>query len=651
MSAIVRVVLNIPHEGAFDYTSEKAIAKGARVIVPFGPRKAVGIVIANLQESPVQHLKAIEQVLGPEPVLDENILDLAIFASQYYHYPLGKVLFAILPPALRSKKALPSVTLPQQKSSPSTEYPLNLEQQQAVFAILEQTPKKAVLLHGVTASGKTEVYFSVIESLLQKGKQALILVPEIMLTPQLLWRVQKRFPLALTVLLHSALGQKERSNAWLLAASGKADIVVGTRLAVFTPMPRLGIVVVDEEQDSSYKQEGSFRYSARDMAIVRAKKLAIPIILSSATPSLESYYRAQKGHYHYVALHERAQGQPMPTVHLIDLKKEKIHEGLSPTLITAIRHNLEKGEQSLLYINRRGYAPVLYCPSCGWVKGCPNCSTKMVWHTTERTMLCHFCGHHEAIPKYCEQCGAITLTPLGSGTERIYSALCQLFPKARVARIDRDSSKGTKAQAIFTSILHGEIDIVVGTRLVGKGHDFANLSLVGIVFADAAFFSTDFRAGENLFAELLQVAGRAGRRKQAGSVWVQTHFPDHPLFEAVKRSDYVSFAETLLQERQQAHLPPFSFLALLRAIAPSEEVLFDFLHAAKAQAPSVAQVEIFDPAFSHPKKRQNRYYGQLLLRSSSWKSRNDFMQRWLPVLHALEKKGVHCALDIDPLNL
>jgi len=247
-----------------------------------------------------------------------------------------------------------------------------------------------VLLHGVTASGKTEVYFSVIESLLQKGKQALILVPEIMLTPQLLWRVQKRFPLALTVLLHSALGQKERSNAWLLAASGKADIVVGTRLAVFTPMPRLGIVVVDEEQDSSYKQEGSFRYSARDMAIVRAKKLAIPIILSSATPSLESYYRAQKGHYHYVALHERAQGQPMPTVHLIDLKKEKIHEGLSPTLITAIRHNLEKGEQSLLYINRRGYAPVLYCPSCSWVKGCPNCSTKMVWHTTERTMLCHF---------------------------------------------------------------------------------------------------------------------------------------------------------------------------------------------------------------------------------------------------------------------
>lgn len=650
MSSIVRVVLNIPHEGSFDYIAEAVLAPGTRVIVPFGPRTLVGIVIDTPATAAVYPLKPIAQVIDENPILDQSTLELARFASDYYHYPLGKILFSILPPALRTKRNFPAVSMPEKDNLAFEGHPLNLAQQKAVFAILEQQTIKPVLLHGVTASGKTEVYFAVIEAVLAQGKQALILVPEIMLTPQLLSRVHKRFPAATTALLHSGLGQKDRTSHWVLAALGKADIVVGTRLAVFTPMPRLGVMVVDEEQDSSYKQEGSFRYSARDIAIVRAKKTGIPIILSSATPSLESYFRAQKGHYQYLALKERAQGK-MPAVHLIDLKKEKIQEGLSPSMITAIRRNLDQGLQSLLYINRRGYAPVLYCTACSWIKGCPSCSSKLVWHATEKTMLCHVCGHREAIPHHCEHCGSMTLMPLGSGTERIYSALTRFFPKARIARVDRDVVKGTKAQSIFENMIKGDIDIVVGTRLVGKGHDFANLGLVGIVSADAAFFSTDFRAGENLFAELLQVAGRAGRRNQPASVWVQTHFPEHPLFDAVIHGDYPGFAASLLQERKKAMLPPFSFLAMLRAFASSEEALFTFLHAAKEKAPKADQIELFDPVFSHPKKRQNRFYGQILLRSPSWKTRNTFIKNWLCALQSIDKKSAHFTLDIDPLNL
>ena len=381
------------------------------------------------------------------------------------------------------------------------------------------------LLLGVTGSGKTEVYLQWVADTLACGKQTLLLVPEINLTPQLEALVRARFPETVLVSLHSGLNESERLHNWLAAQSGAAGIVLGTRLAVFTPLPRLGLIIVDEEQDASFKQTDGLRYSARDLALWRAKQRAIPIVLGSATPALETFHKALNGSYRTLALTQRVNAMP-PAIECVDTRREPLLDGMSQALLNALRETMKRGEQSLIFINRRGFAPVLMCPSCGWTSGCERCSAKLVLHLQDQRLRCHHCGHQERIPTACPQCGNQDLTPLGQGTQRIESALARIFPAARILRIDRDSTRRKHAWNEMRRQIHAqEVDILVGTQILAKGHDFPQLNLVGVINADSSLYSTDFRASERLFARLTQVAGRAGRGARRGQVLIQTEFP------------------------------------------------------------------------------------------------------------------------------
>jgi primosomal protein N' (replication factor Y) len=492
-----------------------------------------------------------------------------------------------------------------------------------------------------------------LQQVLQRGGRVLLLVPEINLTPQLEYYFRSRFPDTELVSLHSGLNDGERTQNWLLAQAGRARIILGTRLAVFTPLPNLALMIVDEEHDASFKQQDGLRYSARDVAIFRANQHGIPIVLGSATPSLESYYNARSGRYTLLTLSQRASQQAqLPSVRCINISKALLPEGISKELLAALGERLLRGEQSLVFINRRGYAPVLMCTACGWLSDCPNCAGKMVLHLKDRRLRCHHCGHQTRVPHGCPTCGNADLQPVGIGTQRIETALQAHFPEARILRVDRDSTrnKGTW-NAMRKQIQDEAVDILVGTQMLAKGHDFHNLTLVCVLNPDSALYSGDFRASERLFAQLAQVAGRAGRGDKPGEVLVQTSFPDHPLFRALRAHDYDTWAGPLLAEREQAGFPPFVFQVLLRAEGKQEAEVYDFMQQARSSAAGLAlQVEIYGVVPAAMPRRANHIRVQLLVQSDTRKNLQHFLRAWRPMLDDIPAKKLRWSLDIDPLE-
>ena len=455
--------------------------------------------------------------------------------------------------------------------------------------------------------------------------------------------------------MHSELAEAARERNWRAAFAGEASIVLGTRLAIFTPMPRLGLIVVDEEHDPSFKQQDGMRYSARDVAVFRAHQLGIPVLLGSATPSLESWANAQGKRYQMLSLHERANPEAtLPTVKVLDTRRMVLKEGVSEPLIAAIQQRLERGEQSLVFLNRRGYAPVLACPACGWVSRCKRCAANLVLHLADRRLRCHHCGFENRIPKACPTCGNQDIHPFGRGTQRLESWLQEQFPEARILRVDRDSVKSRKQWEVMLERIHGgEADILVGTQMLAKGHDFPKLTLVGILGADSALFAADCRAPERLFAQLMQVAGRAGRAELKGEVLIQTQYPDHPLFAAVVAHDYPGFAGEQLKEREQAGFPPYAFQAMLRAEAPQMADAIAFLKAAAA-LPEVAEhgnVLIYDPVPMRMARLANLERGQLLAESPSRPALQAFLPQWREAIAGLKAPSkLRWHIEVDPLE-
>ena len=554
----------------------------------------------------------------------------------------------------------------------SIEPQLNSEQKSAIQSVLALTHTfKPWLLHGVTGSGKTEVYIQILRQILQNssidktGAQVLVLVPEINLTPQLEARFRSRLSQYPLVTLHSNLSESERLQNWLAASTGAAKIVIGTRLSVFTPMPYLKMIVMDEEHDGSYKQQDGMRYHARDVAMVRAKQLNIPIILGSATPSLETWFNAtnsqnaQKQPYGLLSLKQRAvENAALPNIFCIDTAKSPTENGLSPILVKALRERLARKEQSLLFINRRGYAPVLHCNACQWVAPCMRCSAKLVVHLSQKRLKCHHCGHEQKIPLQCPSCGNADLHPTGHGTQRLEQTLQALLPTARIARVDRDSMRNKDALTqVLTQVHQQEIDILVGTQMLAKGHDFPHLTLVGVIDTDSALYSPDFRASERLFAQLMQVSGRAGRAEKAGEVLIQTAFPQHALFQALRAQDYVTYANEILQERATMQYPPTSYFALLRAEAADFSVVNQFLatvgNLARAQksADLKHDVMIYDVIRPKMERLKSMERGQLLLQANTRLALQRLLKMWMPEIRALSiANKVRWSLDIDPLE-
>ena len=546
----------------------------------------------------------------------------------------------------------PAVTAP--RGTPAAGPVLTAAQARAVREIGAELGGFApYLLHGVTGSGKTEVYLRVIERVLERGEQALVLVPEIALTPQAVARFSRRFPVPLAV-LHSALTDGERLAMWRAARSGAAPLVIGTRSAIFVPLARPGIIIVDEEHDSSYKQQDGFRYSARDLALVRAQRHGIPVVLGSATPSLETLQQAASGRYRRLDLPERTGSAGVPTMAIVDLRAHEDRHGIATPCVLAIKRHLGDGGQVLLYLNRRGFAPTLFCPGCGWTAPCEDCDARLTVHLRSHRLVCHHCGATAPVPFACPRC-ATELRPVGQGTERIEDALDELFPGVPVVRIDRDTitSRG-EIETALERVHSGEARILVGTQMLTKGHDFPDVTLVVVLNADQGLFGTDFRASERLAQSIVQVAGRAGRASRPGEVLIQSACPEHPLLTRLLADGYDGFAEVALAERAAAAWPPFSRLAVLRAEAASREEALAFLASARdaASAAERGTVRLLGPAPAAMERRATRYRAQLLLESSSRGPLQRLLTLWLPRVAALpEARRVRWAIDVDPLEV
>ncbi len=533
--------------------------------------------------------------------------------------------------------------------------PLGAEQAEAVQSILAQADRFFPwLLFGVTGSGKTEVYLRLVEAVLARGRQCLVLAPEIHLTPQLTERFRRRFPHARLVSLHSGLADGERTANWLDCLTGRADIVLGTRLAVFAPLDRLGLIVVDEEHDPSYKQMEGLRYNARDVAVWRARQAGVPVVLGSATPALETWLNAEQGRYRRLTLSGRAGAAALPEIRLVDTRTDRPRQGLSRALLAALEENLRQGGQSLVFINRRGYAPTLLCNACGYVTPCPRCAAHLVLHRHRGgfRLLCHHCGLVCPPPQSCPECGSLDLRASGQGTQRLEETLAECFPAARILRVDRDTvARKGRFAAVRSQVHEGDVDILVGTQILAKGHDFPRLTLVGVVGADGALMSADYRAAERLFAQLMQVAGRAGRGDAPGRVLVQTAYPRHPLYQALLRHDYPAYAARALAERRAAEFPPYVRQAMLRVDARSDEVAQTFLEAARAEALALAQgVSVFDPAPALLARVANRARWQLLVQSRARSRLQAFLDLWTQRLATLPASGLNWVLDVDPLE-
>jgi primosomal protein N' (replication factor Y) len=527
------------------------------------------------------------------------------------------------------------------------------EQAQAIAAIGASLHGFATfVLHGLTGSGKTEVYLKVIQQVLASGRRALVLVPEIGLTPQLVQRFAARLNTSLAV-LHSALSDADRLAAWRAAASGAARIVVGTRSAVFAPLPDLGVIIVDEEHDSSLKQhEGGFHYSARDLALVRAQRAQVPVVLGSATPSLETLHNVASGRYQRLLLPRRAGQAAAPRLAVVDLRAHAVSAGLATPVVQAIERHLAAAGQVLVFLNRRGYAPTLLCSACGWIAPCRDCDARLTVHQRSGRLRCHHCGADSPLPKSCPQCG-FELRPVGQGTERVEERLRELFPQSPLVRVDRDVVRAQgDMDAAMHSINSGAARILIGTQMITKGHDFQNMTLVVVLNADQGLFSTDFRAAERLAQTIVQVAGRAGRGNRPGEVLIQTAYPEHPLLQTLLSEGYDGFARTALAERAAAAWPPFSRLAVVRASALSAAAALDFLSAARHAAGAPRGVRLLGPAPAAMARRAGRYHSQLLLESTERAALHRLLGGWLEQVAQLpEGRRVRWALDVDPIDL
>ncbi len=679
----VRVALDVPVQGLFDYRAAASVPPGTRVIVPFGRRKLVGVVVMSPSRPAVDPslVKAVDVVLDDTPPLPADWLRLASFAAQYYQRPLGEVILPALPAGLRKvsayqgkrsaggpvrrldKRARPAAILAQADTPPS----LNADQAAAAQAIINQQGHGPILLYGVTGSGKTEVYMHAAQAVLARGCQVLFMVPEINLTPQLEQSLRARLAGIgggeTLAVMHSGLPDGERLRAWMRVQRGEARVLLGTRLSIFAPLPDLGLIIVDEEHDASYKQQDGLRYSARDLAVWRGRDRNIPVVLGSATPSLESWSHAETGNYRRYVLTQRAKEVELPAVRLVDTRRLAMQQGFSPQLVKALGERLDAGQQSLIFLNRRGYSPVLNCASCGWVSQCPRCTAYTVLHRAgvrRNYLQCHHCGFQARVPHACPDCGDQDLKPMGRGTQRIEEYLAELFPAARIARIDADSTrlKGSAAK-LFAQVHAGEVDLLVGTQMVAKGHDFANLGLVGVLNADAMLFAQDFRAPERLFAQLMQVAGRAGRHVKGGEVIIQTDYPEQAVYQSLLRHDYSGFAQYGLAERQAVGLPPYAYQALLSAEARELATALDFLAHARqlpeqqaGDYPTAGILTLYDPVPLRVVRVANIERAQLLVESTNRPALQAFLTTWSGGLAELAKAfRVRWGLEVDPLEI
>lgn len=532
---------------------------------------------------------------------------------------------------------------------------LNSDQQHAINRVLENTQRfHAFVLEGVTGSGKTEVYLQIISKVIEQGKQALVLVPEIGLTPQLLTRFMQRLSGRIAI-MHSGLNDEERLQAWLHTQAGSADVIIGTRSAVFSPLLRPGVIIIDEEHDLSFKQQDGFRYSARDLSVKRARDLNIPILLGSATPSLETLYNAQQGRYETLLLPKRAGNAKPPAIRLLDVRSQKMEHGLSAQLLHKMKEHLERDAQVLLFLNRRGFAPVLMCHECGWHALCPRCDAHMTLHQSSAQLRCHHCGTEQHKPSKCPECKSEDLLQMGFGTERIEHALNELFPDYQVIRIDRDSTrrKGSM-EKLLNEINHGKRQILIGTQMLAKGHHFPNVTLVGMLNSDHGFYSSDFRAAERMGQLVLQVAGRAGREEKEGEVLIQTHHADHPLFKPLLQHNYPAFAQSLIEERQQTEFPPFSHHALLRAEAVDKHSPMYFLEQARLLLDNSknSEVILMGPFPALMERRAGRYRAQLLVQTNNRKQLQSLFAQNIAQIEGLkDAKKVRWSIDIDPVDL
>ena len=681
--------------GLLTYVTELPVTEGQLVRVPFGNREVLGVVWgvhATAPENLGTHaLRQVLAVLEGVAPLSAHWRQLVQFTAQYYQRSLGEVAMAALPPQLRDltpvqlarrfkKQVSTAETLAAALQSP---WPLS-EQQAEVLSQMAEAPGP-FLLHGATGSGKTEVYLQAVARCLAEdpNAQALMMVPEINLTPQLEARVKARFGDAGVVSMHSGMTGPQRLKSWLAAHQGSARIVLGTRMSIFASMPHLKWIVVDEEHDASYKQQEGARYSARDLAIYRARLEGAKVILGSATPSLESWHHsrpaAQGGRYLRLPMPARIGAGQLPFVRRVDMNHQPRKTVLSAPLMAAIQERVAKGEQSMLLLNRRGYAPVLHCADCGWKSECAHCSAFRVFHKIDRTLRCHHCGFTERVPRACPACGNADIAPMGRGTEQLEEHLAELLvdvkrpngDPVKIMRIDADSTKlKGSLEAQLAGVHSGEVDVLVGTQMIAKGHDFRRITLVAAVNPDGALFSSDFRAPERLFALLMQAGGRAGRdaeQSASSEMWVQTFHPSHPLFEALKKHDYPAFAEQQLKERLEAGLPPSTFQALIRSDAREQAVAQAFLNHAHAQlqsleglnakdAAALAEVSVYPAVPMSIQRVANVERAQMLIESASRKALHRVLELLQEQLHASRSEPQHKGLirwlvDVDPLAI
>lgn len=722
---IVQVVLSGPLRQSFDYSVPSDIANyatGCRVVIRFGPKERIGIIvgISDTTQVPLEKLKPISRLLDNSPILSYEQMRLANWAAQYYHHSLGDICFAMLPTKLRTSEPfkVPELSIWHLNQSNSlTEISSNAKKQIECIELLKQSPdglsedhlKQAgikiqvirrlaeleyitcvkvvasaepkvtsflagpeltheqsdavsavkldnfhpYLLYGITGSGKTEVYIQLVNQCLEQGKQALILVPEIGLTPQTIERFQSRIPYPVRV-LHSGLNDTEQMNMWSLASLDTPQVVIATRSGLFVPLPKLGIIVIDEEHDTSFKQSAGWRYSARDMAVVRAKQQNVPVILGSATPSLESLNRVKLEQYTCLKLTQRPQQHLSPRYELLDIRKLPLEQGLSIPLLDRIQSTLDKGEQVLVFLNRRGFAPVLMCHECGWLADCQRCDSQYTVHQKQNRLRCHHCDSNRPIPSTCPSCHSNSLTFVGQGTERIEDTLKRYFPNIPMARIDRDTTRNKGAMSQYVrDIKNNKYQLLIGTQMLAKGHHFPNLSMAAIIDMDGALYCADFRATERFGQLLMQVSGRAGRAEKQGHIVIQTRQPDHPLIQSLLYSSYDEFTQRLMSERESAHWPPYVHLALINAEATKASPPQEFLHKIRKYTNEMdLDVSVLGPVPALQSKRSGKYRFQLLLQSKERGMLHNSLDQVINLIES-EKlaKSVRWSLDVDPQDL
>lgn len=657
MSMILQVAVPKPLYQCFDYLvptslNNVKLQPGIRLKIPFGRKDCIGVLMEVKSHSslPIKRLKPIQAILEKEPLIPPFLLKLFQWASDYYHYPIGIVILGALPKIFCQGKQVSKINDNINSYIPHAPLNLNHYQKNAVTTINSSHNFQTFLLSGITGSGKTEVYLHCIEALVKQGKQALVLVPEIGLTPQTVKQFRERFNVPI-VILHSNLTDKKRAQAWLMAKKGIAKIIIGTRSAIFTPLLNIGIIILDEEHDTSFKQQSGFRYSARDLAVMRGQFENVPIVLGSATPSLESFYNVKRERYELLLLPSRVGNASLPCVTIMDLRQKQLMAGMSNELLIAIENHINNNGQVLLFLNRRGYAPTLMCHGCGWIMHCNRCDARLTFHYQPQRLYCHHCGSNKKIPTVCIRCKHQELIDVGLGTEQLETVLQKRFPDYGIVRIDRDSTRTKNSMKEKLDLIYNrKASILIGTQMIAKGHHFPHLTLVAIVDADSSLYSIDFRAAERMGQLLIQVAGRAGRAERKGEVFIQTHHPQDPLLTFLLKEGYAAFAEALLKEREAAQLPPFSYLSLLRAESSKPMLPYEFLSEIKQRILVNKGVEILGPVAASMTRKAGRYRYQLLFQSKHRACLHQVLTKLIDLL-STQRAKVRWTLDVDPQEI